>query len=348
MALVPPEVRLLKLGEDAETFSKPIAQAVAAFTRRGKPALAAARLQFSKAVRGNLPIRVLEQRGWKFQKKAFAPLPDEYDAAVAYLEGSPIYFCADFVRAKRKIAVIHSDYRKLELDAAFDDAYFRAFDAIVAVSDACADVLRAVFPDKADRVQVIENIVSPAALHAQSTQGEAADARYTGLRVLTMGRLDAPKGIDLAVEAASKLADAFDFRWYVLGEGAQRDALQRQIDACGLGDRFILAGAKLNPYPDLARCDVYVQPSRFEGKSIALEEAKCLQRPILTTAFTTVRDQIEDGKTGVIAQIDAGDIAQKLRTLLADPALRQRLSDTLCGYAGSVCEIKKWETLWNV
>ena len=161
-----------------------------------------------------------------------------------------------------------------------------------------------------------------------------------------MGRLDRQKGLDIAIEACARLADSVDFRWYVLGDGPQRGELEALIASRGLRDRFFLLGTTLNPYPYLARCDVYAQPSRFEGKSIALEEAKCLARPILTTAFSTVRDQIEDGVTGSIAQIDADDVAEKLRALLLEPALRQKLTDNLRGYPGNEREMEKWTALW--
>lgn len=345
LELLPPQVRLLDLPQTAQTFFLPLRTAVAQLMKQGKPALALARARFSMAVRGDLPIRMLEQRGWKYQKKAYAPLPDVYDAAIAYLEGSPIYFCADLVQAKKKFAVIHNDYRKLQLDRDFDNVYFRQFDALITVSQSCAQVLSEEFPAHREKICVIENILSPTLLRALSEKDDAFDPDYTGLRVLTMGRLDPQKGLDLAVEACAALAGETDFRWYVLGDGPQRAELTRQIERRGLQDRFILLGTKLNPYPYLAKCDVYAQPSRFEGKSIALEEAKCFARPILTTEFTTVRDQIEDGVTGVVARIDADDIAAKLRVLLTDGALRARLTENLRDYPGNVREIEKYDAL---
>ncbi len=342
LELLPEQVRLLELPQTAKAFSLPLGSACAQLLRMGKPSLALSRILFSRAVRGDMPIRTLEQRGWKYQKRAFEPLPQTYDAAIAYLEGSPIWFCADFVRAKKKIAVLHSDYRKLEMDSAFDSAYFASFDCIAGVSEACADVLRERFAEHRDKIVVLENIISPDVLRERGAEDADFDEGYGGLRVLTMGRLDEPKGIDLALEACRMLADAADFRWYVLGDGPQRQLLGERIAQYGLQERFVLLGAKLNPYPYLRRCDVYVQPSRFEGKSIAIEEAKCFAKPVLTTDFTTVRDQIVDGGTGLIAKIDAADVAAKLRVLLTDADLRARLSGNLRDYAGNVCEIEKF------
>ena len=345
LELLPDYVHLLPPQPTAETFSLPIKDACAAFFKQGRPDLAFTRARFSAAVRGHASIRALEQRGWKYQRRAYEPLPQVYDAAIAYLEGSPIYFCADFVRAKRKIAYIHNDYRKLQMQASFDAAYLAKFDAIVTVSDACADVLREVFPMLASRVRVVENIISPSVLRAAAQTGESFDDEYTGLRVLTLGRLEPQKGYDMALDACAALAPRYDFRWYVLGDGPQKEALEEKIHALHLEDRFFLLGTRLNPYPFLQACDIYAQPSRFEGKSIALEEAKAFQKPIVTTAFTTVADQIVDGVTGSVAQIDAASIAARLAALLEDASLRAKYSDNLRAYTGNAREVEKFYAL---
>ena len=163
--------------------------------------------------------------------------------------------------------------------------------------------------------------------------------------LITLGRLEPQKGYDIALEACALLRDRFDFRWYVLGEGPQKAELEEKIRALGLQDRFVLLGTRLNPYPYLADCDIYVQPSRFEGKSIALEEAKAFRKPIVTTAFTTVADQITDGVTGSVASIDAASIAEKLAELLSGALLREKYTDNLQSYAGNAGEIEKFYAL---
>ena len=342
LELLPEQVRLIELPQDAQTFSMPIAASCKTFLKQGKLKKALARLRFSNAVRGDLSARRLEQRGWYYQKKAYTPLSREYDAAIAYLEGSPIYFCADCVRAKKKIAYIHSDYKKLQMDDTFDRAYFEKMDALVAVSEGCADSLRGSFPEFAEKVCVIENIIAPQMIAQKAAEPADFGDDYEGMRLLTMGRLDEPKGIDMAVEVCAALAAEADFRWYVLGDGPQKAELTAKIAENHLEDRFILLGTRLNPYPYLQACDIYVQPSRFEGKSIALEEAKALRKPILTTAFTTVADQITDGETGSVAEISVQSLTEKLRALLRSADLRQKYSDALRNYDGNISEIEKF------
>lgn len=342
LELLPEQAHLIELPQDAQTFSMPIAASCKTFLKQGKLNKALARLRFSQAVRGDLSARMLEQRGWNYQKKAYTFLHKEYDAAIAYLEGSPIYFCADCVRAKKKIAYIHSDYKKLQMDDTFDRAYFGKMDALVAVSESCADSLRGSFPEYAEKVCVIENIIAPQTIAQKAAESADFGDDYKGMRLLTMGRLDEPKGIDMAVEVCAALTPEADFRWYVLGDGPQKAELTAKIAENHLEDRFILLGTRLNPYPYLQACDIYVQPSRFEGKSIALEEAKALRKPILTTAFTTVADQITDGETGSVAEISVQSLTEKLRALLTSADLRQKYSDALRNYDGNISEIEKF------
>lgn len=345
LKLLPKEVRLLPLPADAQTFAQPIVPACLSFLKQGKVSLALDRLRFSKAVRKDGSVRMREQYGWQYQKRAFGTLSDNYDAAIAYLEGSPIYFCADCVKAKRKIAYIHSDYSKLQMNRDFDSAYFEKMDALVVVSEECAAALQQVFPQYADKVHIVENIIAPAVLRRNAEEPADFGDDYDGLRLLTIGRLDAPKGIDLGLQACAKLADKADFRWYVLGEGPEREKLEQMIRDNHLENRFILLGTRLNPYPYLRACDVYVQPSRFEGKSIALEEAKCLGKPILTTAFTTVADQITDGVNGSVAEISAERIAERLFALISCAEIRQKYTDALQDYAGNMKEVEKFYDL---
>ncbi len=340
LELLPKEINVLPSPETVKAFSMPLVSSCLYFLKKGKLRNLADRILFSKAVREGASERESMQTSWKYGKSAFPEAEKEYDAAIAYLEGSPIYYCADKVRAKKKIAYIHNDYKKLLMDSEFDRRYFKDFDCIVTVSKECEESLKDVFPEYKDKIRVVENIISPKALRQQAKADEGFCDDFGGKRILTMGRLDSQKGIDIAIEACSILSKKHDIRWYVLGEGAQREELQRQIDENSLRDRFILLGAKINPYSYLSKCDIYAQPSRFEGKSIALEEAKGMGKPIVTTRFTTVSDQIEDGVTGLIAEIDAKSVAEKIDLLLSDGELRERLCENLRSYDGNESEIE--------
>ena len=146
-----------------------------------------------------------------------------------------------------------------------------------------------------------------------------------------MGRFDIQvKGIDIAIAAAKILrTEGVKFRWYFVGDGNQRPKVEKLISDNALQEDFILLGAKANPYPYIRQCDIYVQPSRYEGKSVALDEVKALQKPVVVTNFSTVYDQFIDGKTALICEMTPTDVANKIKRLIEDKALRNSLVSNL-------------------
>ena len=154
---------------------------------------------------------------------------------------------------------------------------------------------------------------------------------YDGLRILTVGRLSHQKGIDEAIRMAVRLrSDGLEFRWYVVGEGEAHEILQKQIDEANIGDRFILLGEKLNPYPFFSQCDIYAQPSRWEAFCLTVAEAKVFCKPIVVTDFVGAREQIQDGKTGLIVPLsDYESFYLRIVSLICDAELRERLKGML-------------------
>lgn len=345
LSAIPSTVNVLDGGEDYRYFDGSSKEAMLYCLRHLKLGMAVRRYLYGKAQ--NLPESERKKKSWALLSKALPKITKEYDAAIGYLEGMASYYVSDCVCAKIKIGYIHNDYKKLGLDKDLDTQCFRQLDYLVTVSDACVDSLKDSFPQYADKVRCVENIISVNQISEAAQEQVEFDEDYKGLRVCTVGRLNAQKGLDMAVEVCRRIADKVDFRWYVLGEGALREELEAQAKQAGVEDRFILLGTRSNPYPYVRRCDIYAQPSRFEGKSVAIEEAKCLRMPIVTTAYTTVRDQIEDGVTGSIAEISVDSIEEKLFELLTNEDLRATYRKNLSGYTGNISEIEKFYAMIN-
>ena len=91
-----------------------------------------------------------------------------------------------------------------------------------------------------------------------------------------------------------------DVYWYIIGFGADEQLIRRKIAECGMDGRVVLLGKKENPYPYIVACDLYVQPSRYEGKCVAVREAQMLGKPVVITNYATSASQLEDGVDGVI------------------------------------------------
>ena len=156
---------------------------------------------------------------------------------------------------------------------------------------------------------------------------------YEGLRILTVGRLSMQKGIDNAIRIAARLkADGLKFKWYIVGGGGERERLERQIAECDVEECFVLLGQFINPYPFFKACDIYAQPSRWEAYCITLAEARMFNKPIVCTDFVGAREQLIDGKTGLIVPLgDNNAFYKALKCLLKDNMLRDSLSTSLAG-----------------
>ena len=293
------------------------------------------------------------QAGWRWKHvygKLIPKLHGHYDAAVAFSGSEIQYFVADCVDADKKIVFVHNDYRTAKYSAEFDEASFGKMDAIVSISRSCVETLEEVFPQYRARMLYLENITSSKVIRTRAGEFEPPEFTDDQVNILSVGRLWPQKGFDMAIDAAALLKkEGVSFRWFVLGEGDLRQPLQQQIDALGLTEDFFLLGARENPYPYMRRCDVLVQSSRYEGKSVVLDEAKMLCTPIVATAYPTVADQVADGREGLVVPMSAEGIAEGVRRMLRDDALRNEITTYLADHEyGNQAEVDKYIKLLDV
>lgn len=269
-----------------------------------------------------LPDKLL----WRVLSDGGMVLPEEYDLAVSYLEGGAAYFVADHVKAAKKAAFIHVDYEKAGYTRALDKDCYLAFDKIFTVSDEVREAFLKAYPELPDKTEVFHNILNKEEIVRRAEEGEGFTDGFTGMRLLSVGRLTAQKAFEVSVDAMKRLKDAGkNVRWYVLGEGDQRKKLQEQIDALGLTEDFILYGAVNNPYPFMKQADIYVHASRFEGKSIAIQEAQILGKPMVVSDCSGNREQVCHGRDGLMCGLTPESLAENIMLLLEDEALRGKL-----------------------
>ncbi|MCR5452885.1 MAG: glycosyltransferase, partial [Lachnospiraceae bacterium] len=228
----------------------------------------------------------------------------------------------------KKIAFVHVDYEKAGYTRGLDMGDYHRFDKIFAVSEEITDPFLKVHPAMKDKVFVFENTIDQKAIIEGSLNGRGFSDDYDGVRILTIGRLTAQKAYEVSIAAMKILKDRkVKARWYVLGEGVLHRELLSLIKKEGLEKDFILLGAVQNPYPYLRECDVYVHASRFEGKSIALAEAKTLGCAIVASDVSGNREQIKDSNNGLLCKLDAEDIADKTEMLIKDREFAGKLGE---------------------
>ena len=341
LKLVPSEVTITTLQNDFIVFSKDLVTSFFTFLRQGKFGLAYSRICFTLKNRFIKNTGKAEQYSWKDLKKAIPKGQKEYDVAIGFLEKTVIYLTVDCIAAKKKIGFINNDYEMLNLDAAFDEPYFNQLDYLFTVSESCEEVLKNAFPNLKSKVKMMYNILSEKAI--QNLANKRIDGLDSAINLITLGRLSHQKGFDIAIKAAAILVEkGLNIKWYVLGEGEERKALEQVIKENNVANNFILLGIKENPYPYINNATIYVQPSRFEGKSLAIDEAKILHKPILTANFTSAKDQIESGINGLIVPLNEESIAAGIIELIENEALRTTFISNLKKHNyGTESEIKK-------
>jgi len=322
------EVAILTLQDDFAIFSKNPITSFFTFLGKGKFSLAYSRIAFTFKNRFIKNKGIAEQYSWKDLKKAIPKGQKEYDVAIGFLEKTAIYLTVDCISAKKKIGFINNDYAMLKLDAVFDEPYFKQLEYLFTVSESCEVVLKATFPDLKSKIKMMYNILSEKVI--QNLAVEKTKGLDTEINLVTLGRLSQQKGFDLAIIAAAILVKkGYNFKWYILGEGEERSALEQLIKENNLSNNFILLGIKENPYPYINNSTIYVQPSRFEGKSLAIDEAKILHKPILVTNFTSAKDQIESGVNGLIVPLSEEAIADGIIELVKNQELRNTFISNL-------------------
>jgi glycosyltransferase involved in cell wall biosynthesis len=255
-----------------------------------------------------------------------------YDAAIDYT-GNFKALLLNKVRATRKISWLHSDYRVYGRDKDIDLKDYGQIDTVVVVSETCYNIFVSEFPQYRDKCVVMPNISLKSQIQIMAMDRVDFDSDFSGAKILSITRLDPNKGLEIAMKACKKLVcEGYDVKWYVLGDGPERERIEKMVHLYGLKDRFILLGFKVNPYPYIKQADIIVHSSLFEGKSVAIDEAMLLAKPIIVTNYPTAKDQIQDGFNGLICDISTDGLYDAVSLLLENTELRQRLSNNLLDY----------------
>ncbi|WP_424041651.1 glycosyltransferase [Prevotella pallens] len=253
-----------------------------------------------------------------------------YDLIVDYGGQQLLYYMVNKLSATKKVSFFHSDYSKWSFYYNADKKYYPLVNHIFTISETCLDSLKQYFPNCADKISIMENISSPAIIRQQSLESlgnfreRILEMKSNGNIILcTIGHICRGKGFDFAIEAAEILKKkGVKFKWIFIGKVLEKDLLKFITDK-GLDDYLLLVGIQSNPYPYISLSDIVVHPSRFEGKSISLDEAKILCKPIVVTNFSTVGDQFENGKNGTICEMNGEAVANAIDELINDSRLRE-------------------------
>ena len=267
----------------------------------------------------------------------------EYDLAISFLQ--PHNYVLSKVKAKKKACWIHTDYTKVEFDVDAELPIWSVYDQIVSISPDVTRTFLQVFPSLEDKIVEIENILSSEFVQkrADETNVDSEMPKEKGrANLLSVGRFTDAKNYDNVPDICRQVREqGVDVRWYILGYG--EEALIRQkIHEAGMEEYVILLGKRTNPYPYMKACDIYAQPSRYEGKSVTVREAQMLCKPVVITNYSTAKSQIRDGVDGVIVPKDNEGCAKGIADFIRNKQLQNDIINYLHDHDyGNVDEVEK-------
>lgn len=328
MADIPPDINLLPENPKYKSLAEPIQLTV----KRGQIAIAAARLLGKLAARRkengvHRDSGISGEYSHKYTKWLMPNVnPDvEYDLAISFI--TPHYFVAEKVRAKKRIAWIHTDYSQIALDVSSQLKMWSAYDYIASISDEVTRAFLSVFPTLKDRIILIENILPEKLIRKQANEHDP-DCTRAKYNLLTIGRFSYPKRLeDIPAICSALVSKGLDVCWNIIGYGDTEKMIKENIVKYQMEGHVHILGKKDNPYPYIKACDLYVQPSRYEGKAVTVREAQMLGRPVVITDFPTAHSQLEDGVDGIIVPMDMQACANAIVNLLTHPENMKALSE---------------------
>lgn len=249
----------------------------------------------------------------------------EYDLAISFL--TPHYICLNHVRSKKKIAWIHTDYSTIDIDIQTELSMWEAYDYIASISEKATEVFLTKFPALQDKIIEIDNIVTNSMIEEQANEDiELEFEKGKCFNLLSVGRFSHAKNFDnIPFICQAILERGIDVKWYLVGFGGDEQLIRERIEQYGIKEHVIILGKKDNPYPYIKACDIYIQPSRYEGKAVTVREAQILHKPVIITSFPTAHSQVEDGYDGVIVPLDNEGCADGIAKVIKDRVLQNQL-----------------------
>lgn len=265
---------------------------------------------------------------WFVQKKAMLRFDKHYDIAIGNMEGGTNYYVSDCVDADVKIGWIRTDYSMTAPNIYLDRTRFEKMKHVVTVTKNAQKEILKLMPDLKDKLVFIPNIIDTERIDRMV--GETVLKKDSEFVICSVGRLVKLKGFDIAVDTAKLLSDeGINFKWYIVGDGEEKENLKSQINLLGLEDKVILTGSTENPYSYMNMADVCVQLSEYEGRGRVVEEEQYLNKPVIASRIGAFEELIIDGKTGIICDRKPYEVAQRVKSVLFDDGFSQSIINNL-------------------
>ncbi|MCR8893811.1 glycosyltransferase [Bacteroides sp. ET336] len=329
MKLIPPEVNLLPEISKYAQMERPMISVLKGGHVDVVLARLCAKLQFALYAR-----RVKPKDGsavFQYVANTVTPcLPSLhklglYDLAISFL--TPHNIVLEKVQSRTKIAWIHTDYSKIDVNASLELPVWNGYDYIASISPDVSRTFLSVFPSLKGKIVEIANILSSAFVRNRASEKtDLSVFKKENINLLSVGRFCYPKNFDNVPDILCRIRkQGVNAYWYLIGYGGDEALIRQRIQEAGMEKYVVILGKKENPYPYIKSCDFYIQPSRYEGNSVTVREAQMLCKPVVVANYPTAASQIQNGKDGIIVPLENAACAEGIVQLIRNPELQNRL-----------------------
>lgn len=255
---------------------------------------------------------------------------NKYDYECAYLEGVPTKLIAASSNKKsQKYAWIHTDIgTNLKVNKVFGSLgeqikCYKNYNKIICVSEGVKESFIKLCGNFENAV-VVYNVINDKKIKIQAGEPETCKS----FQVITVGRLEEPKGYDRLLRVHKKLIDeGFNYKLVFVGDGSKKEELQDYVKDNSLTTSTDFLGFCDNPYKYIKNAEFLVLSSRVEGFSTAICEALILGKPVVATDCCGTREILGDSEFGLVTENNEEGIYEGIKKMLSDEKLRLKYSN---------------------
>ena len=282
-------------------------------------------LELSNLQKKIIPLKILFFKNHIYIKY----IRENYAVEIAFLEGPITRLISVKNKKTKKIAWIHNDITKVfgnglkaKIKKYLDKKIYSKYNLLVFVSRDNLKKFNEQYKDIRNKYlepikkEVIYNYINKENIIKKSEKKLELEFNKDVINFVTVARLVEQKGIDRLIKIHKKLIKyGLRHNFYIVGDGPEKEKLQKLIKDYEVTDTFFLLGKKENPYPYIKNADYFCLLSHFEGYGMVLEEAKILNKEIIITD-TAAREAVRNYKNSLILENSESGIFEGLKKII--------------------------------
>ncbi|SFI24597.1 glycosyltransferase [Halpernia frigidisoli] len=302
-------------------------------------------LQKFQLIIRNLKLKQAENNPQIAQKL----LNDNFDIEIAPTYSSFSSVLNSSNRNSKKIGWFHSDisFPKLQPLVPKILEQIPQFDYFIWGSKQANDVFVETYPTFI--LPENEVILNAIPIKELKLKAEEFPVNFTKKTFVSVGRLHTRKGFHKLLEAHSNLLkEGFDHEIIIIGDGEERQNLEKQAQDLGVSGSFKFLGTLLNPYPYVKNGDFFILPSESEGWPLIIAEALILQKPIIATNVGGIPEMIIDKENGLLIEYEISVMQNAMKLFLTDEILILEIKENLKKSESQFDNKKIFESVENI